>query len=108
MKQAILLAVFITASLSSFARLRPINSIGHYFKETYNDTSLARSWDIREMLSEIMNVTGLQPNFELKEANVRNIEASISHHKRYILYNSSFIGRIHSLTKDKWAIMALL
>ena len=108
MKQAILLAAFVSAGVFSFARLRPINSNDHYFKETYNDTSLVQPWDIHEMLSEIMNVTGLQPNFELKEANVRNIEASISHHKRYILYNSSFIDQIHSLTKDKWAIMALL
>jgi hypothetical protein len=60
------------------------------------------------MLDEIINATGLQENFELKEANVLNIEASVSHRKRYILYNPSFINRINSLTKNKWATMALL
>jgi hypothetical protein len=53
-------------------------------------------------------VTGLQSNFELKAADVLNIEASISHKKRYILYNPSFINWINSVTKDKWAVMALM
>lgn len=61
-----------------------------------------------EMLTEIMSVIGLSPNFELKEAKVDNIEASISHRKRYILYNPSFINWINDVTKDKWAAMALL
>ncbi|MBC7874063.1 MAG: hypothetical protein H7Y01_08705 [Ferruginibacter sp.] len=55
-----------------------------------------------------MNVIGLQPNFELKKAKVANIEASIWHRKRYILYNPSFITWINKVTKDKWAAIALL
>ncbi|MEI9909870.1 MAG: hypothetical protein WDO71_09480 [Bacteroidota bacterium] len=55
-----------------------------------------------------MNVTGLQAGFELKEAKVLNVEASISHGRRYILYNPSFIAWINAVTKDKWAAMALL
>ena len=43
--------------------------------------------DVREMLQEIIGITGLQTDFELKEANVLNIEASVSHRKRFILYN---------------------
>ena len=60
------------------------------------------------MLSEIMNVLGLKANFELKEARVDNIEAYISHRKRYILYNPSFISWINKATNNKWAAMALL
>ena len=60
------------------------------------------------MLAEIINVIGLEPNFELKEANVQNVEASISHRKRYILYNPEYISWINNATNDKWAAFALL
>ena len=50
----------------------------------------------------------MQTDFELKEANVLNIEASISHRKRYILYNPTYITTLNNLTKNKWAVMALL
>ena len=55
-----------------------------------------------------MNVMGLEPNFELKEAKVDIIEASISHRKRYILYNPAFFSWISNATKDKWAGFTLL
>lgn len=61
-----------------------------------------------EMLQQIIEVTGLRPNFELKKGKVKNIEASISRRKRYILYNPDFINQINNLTHDKWATMALL
>ena len=55
-----------------------------------------------------MQVIGLSPNFELKEAKVDNVEASISRRKRYILYNPDFIKWINGVTHDKWAGMMLL
>jgi len=97
MKQAFLLAVLITVVQISFASPA----------KTYTDSAAAIIPDATEMLTEIMTVTGLQPNFELKAADVLNIEASISHRKRYILYNPSFISWINSVTRDKWAVMAL-
>src|SRR4029079_16234623 len=90
--------VFITVAHLSFARPA----------KKYSDTTSAGIPAASEMLSEIMNVTGLQPNFELKEAEVLNIEASISHRKRYILYNPSFINWINDVTWNKWGAMALL
>ena len=98
MKKATLLTVIIAVAHLSFANPAKI----------YNDSTSAGIPSAREMLSEIMNVTGLQPNFELKEADVLNIEASISHRKRYILYNPAFINWINDITKDKWAAMLLL
>jgi hypothetical protein len=98
MKQAILFAVFITVTHLSFAS--PV--------KIYNDSTVAVIPAAEEMLSEILSVTGLKANFELKEADVLNIEASISHRKRYILYNPSFITWINDRAKDKWAAMALL
>src|SRR6188474_2160978 len=104
MKQATLLTVFITVVHLSFARPK-IDCATQIHKDS---TSLKVTSNIHEMLLEIINVTGLQANFELKQADVLNIEASISHRKRYILYNPAFITSITNLTKDKWAAMALL
>jgi hypothetical protein len=61
-----------------------------------------------EMLQQILSITGLKATIQLKAANVLNIEAGVSRGKRYILYNPSFITRLQNLTKDKWAVMALL
>jgi hypothetical protein len=55
-----------------------------------------------------MNATGLQADIEVKEAKVMNVEASISHRKRYILYNPEFISSINRLMRDKWGTIALL
>jgi Zn-dependent peptidase ImmA (M78 family) len=101
MKQATLFAVFIAAAHFSFANNNSSQKI-------YSDTTSQVIPEAKEMLSEIMSVTGLQSNFELKEADVLNIEASISHRKRYILYNPSFISQINNVTKNKWAAMFLL
>jgi Zn-dependent peptidase ImmA (M78 family) len=61
-----------------------------------------------QLLMEIMEVVGLRQNFELKQAKVDNIEASISRRKRYILYNPDYINWINAITKDRWAATALL
>jgi hypothetical protein len=103
MKRTIFFAVFIAATQLSFAR-----SANNDHPCNYNDSTLISIAEAQQMLSEIMSVVGLQANFELKEANVLNIEASISHKKRYILYNPSFINQINSLTKNKWGAIALL
>lgn len=104
MKQAALLTAFIAVVSSSFAK----PGTNDHGVKVYNDTSFIKTLNIQEMLQEIMSATGLQQNFELKQSDVSNIEASISHRKRYILYNPAFITTIKDLTKNKWAVMALL
>lgn len=106
MRQTILIAVFITFTHLSFARAQQA-SISHQ-QIAYSDTITVSISDTRQMLAEIMDVLGLQADFELREAKVNNVEASISHRKRYILYNPSFISWINNITKDKWATIALL
>jgi hypothetical protein len=63
---------------------------------------------IEELLEDITRTMGLQNNFELKAADVLNIEACISHKKRMILYNPVFIDWINKATGSKWATLALL
>jgi len=61
-----------------------------------------------QLLSEILRISGLEDEFELKEANVSNLEASISHGKKYILYNPGYITWLNNTTKNKWATLTLL
>ena len=106
MKQAPLLAAFI--AIVSFSYSRPINNNSESLVEISGDTSMMKISVVREMLQEIIGITGLQTDFELKEANVLNIEASVSHRKRYILYNPNYVTTLKNLTRNKWAVMTLL
>ena len=106
MKQATLLAVLITVVFFSFAG--PVNKKNQYVQSSYSDTVLTKIPSIQRLLREVLNATGLQTNFELKKADVLNIEASISHRKRYIFYNPTYIENLNSVTKNKWPVMALL
>ena len=106
MKPAILIAVFIMSAHLSFARTQKANNSQSSI--AYIDTTTLSISDARQMLTKIMDVLGLQADFELREAKVNNVEASIAHRKRYILYNPSFINWINNATKDKWAAIALL
>ena len=97
MRQICLLAALLTIVQFSFAR------VSQGLPETFSTSMPAQ-----EMLSEIMGVVGLTANFELREAKVPNIQASISHRKRYILYNPDYISWINNATNDKWAAIALM
>ena len=105
MKQTLLFAVLLTVARISFADPLPGNISQ---KNIYTDSTDLSVPAAPQLLAEIMKVTGLRSNFELREAHVLNIEASVSHHKRYILYNPAYINWITNLTKDKWAALALL
>ena len=106
MKQVTLLAVFIAVVSISFAD--PVRNNKEFEIGNPVDTSMMKISDVREMLQEIIDITGLQTDFELKEADVLNIEASVSHRKRYIFYNPTYITTLNNLTKNKWAVMTLL
>jgi len=108
MKRAPLLLLMIALTLYGFSN--PVYK-GHDHAQPvviYTDKGLLHTTSMQDLLSDIMQATGLQCNMELKSANVRNIEASVSHHKRYILYNPTFVTWINQSTNDKWGVMALL
>lgn len=72
------------------------------------DSNRTQSQFIQDAVLDIMKVTGLHANFELKTSHVRNIEAIISHRKRYIVYNPDFIEKVNTATAEKWGTIALL
>ena len=104
MKQTLLLATFMVFAVAGFAR----NSSSP--KKNYTDTtsSAVAIPDAQQLLTDILRITGVQSNFELKEAKVLNLEASISHRKKYILYNPSYIAQLNNINHTKWAAMVLI
>ncbi len=66
------------------------------------------STDAEKIVSGIMDAMGLEANFKIKVANVSNVEATIKHHERYILYNPEFVNKVNEVTKDKWASIFIL
>jgi len=106
MKQATVLAVLI--AIVSFSFSVPVKSYYPSEVKSSIDTSLMKISNLQSMLQEIIDATGLHTSFELKEADVLNIEASVSHRKRYISYNPNYINSLNKITKNKWAVMTLL
>lgn len=106
MKKILLSVTLIVASVITFAQ---VNLTGTNKKVP--DLTMAdfnKPEDVQKIVIEIMNAVGLKPNFILKPAKVTNIEASVSKHQRYILYNPEFISWINNTCKDQWTAIALL
>jgi glutamate synthase domain-containing protein 2 len=99
MKQVALCAAFIAASLLCFPQTALVNKGVPDFtkKETAS-----------EIVNEIVKVMELEADFKIKSSDkALNIEATISHRQRYIIYNPSFMNWVSNATNDKWAAIAL-
>jgi len=108
MRQALLLTAFFALTHLCIGRTAIINSGNNFQHPVPNGSTLITFSQMEQMLSEIMNSVGLPNDFELREAHVLNLEATISHRKRCISYNPEFINQVNAVTKDKWAVMTLL
>jgi hypothetical protein len=75
---------------------------------TGNITAYDADATTKNLVTEIMAVIGLKPNFELRVANVPNAAAVYIKGKRYILYNPKFMEQINSATGTNWAAISIL
>lgn len=71
-------------------------------------TSFTNSTQGRNIVQEIIDIVGLKPNFEVREANIPNAAAVTYAGKRYILYNPNFITQLEKSTGTKWAAISVL
>lgn len=62
----------------------------------------------RQIAQEIMDVVGLKPNFDVREANIPNAAAVVYGGKRYVLYNPNFMRQLERTTGTKWAGISVL
>jgi outer membrane biosynthesis protein TonB len=85
-------------------------SMCSYYGEQVTGTITAYDADAatQSMVTNIMSVIGLKPNFELRVANVPNAAAVLIKGKRYILYNPKFMEEITGATGTNWAAISIL
>jgi hypothetical protein len=62
----------------------------------------------RDIITEIIDVVGLKPRFEVRAANVPNAAAVIMNGQRYILYNEKFVNSLNSALRSDWAGISIL
>ncbi|MGV3505255.1 MAG: membrane-binding protein [Adhaeribacter sp.] len=62
----------------------------------------------RDIIKEIIDVVGLQPRFQVQEAEVENAAAVIYGGQRYILYNRQFLAAVNNAVKTDWAAVSIL
>ncbi|WP_207432305.1 M48 family metalloprotease [Sabulibacter ruber] len=62
----------------------------------------------RDIITEIIDVVGLKPRFEVRAANVPNAAAVIMNGQRYILYNEQFVSSLNNALKTDWAGVSIL
>ncbi len=73
--------------------------------EVYSFNSTQEAVDI---ITKIVNIIGLEQNFDIMAANVPNALATIRNSKRLILYSQNFIERIKNATGTDWAGISIL
>ena len=74
-------------------------------KSTTNGITSA---DAEGIVADIINVTGLKGNFEIRAADISNAAAVVQGGKRYVLYNPHFIAELNNATGNDWASVSVL
>jgi formylglycine-generating enzyme required for sulfatase activity len=62
----------------------------------------------QQIVAEICSALGIQQNFQLQSADVKNALASVRDGQRYILYNTDFLKEFQSDARSKWAAYGVL
>jgi outer membrane biosynthesis protein TonB len=85
-------------------------SMCSYYGEQITGTITAYDADAQtqDIVTNIMAVIGLKPNFELRIANVPNAAAVFIKGKRYLLYNPKFMEQIEAKSGTRWAAISIL
>ena len=81
-----------------------------YFGETMPDSVISFQSDAEaeQVITNILDHSGLRPNFRIQAAGVPNAAAVVRHGKRYILYNQRFMRNMRRETGNKWAAVSIM
>ena len=88
-------------------RIGTHDGVGQWKPNSYS-SSFSNIAEGKSIAQEIIDIVGLKPNFEVREANVPNAAAVVYSGKRYVLYNPSFIQNLERTTGTKWAGVSVL
>ena len=84
------------------------NLVNNYDKGSTDLPGFTSTEDAEKIIAGIMDAVGLEANFKIKVADIPNVEATIRHHQRYIIYNPDFISLVNKIAKDKWPSIFIL
>lgn len=110
----IILSLSVPAFAASSGMLQPTerqfykNQTEEIIQEEVPVNTLSSSDAAREIIHSIVHSVGLKPNFEIREAKIKNAAAISYKGKRFILYDAKFIERIQHASKTDWAAVSIL
>lgn len=81
-----------------------------YYGESITDDiySFSSTQEAKDVVERIVNIVGLEQNFQIAAANVPNALATIQNNQRLILYSQNFILSIKNATGTDWAGISIL
>jgi hypothetical protein len=88
-------------------RIGTHDGVGQWKPSSYT-SSFSNIAEGKNIAQQIIDIVGLKPNFEVREANVPNAAAVVYSGKRYVLYNPTFIKNLERTTGTKWAGISVL
>jgi len=115
MQRAIFLTTLVLTFYTSTAR-HPGRVNSDFSNSLFSDTTTGivsstiseTTPPLTQILEDILYLTGNKLKFEIEAADVLNIEAVISHHKKLIRFNPAFMNWINRATGDKWGAYVLV
>ena len=60
------------------------------------------------IIQGVVNIIGLEPNFEIRSANIPNAAAVVFKGERFVLYNDKFVNQFEKTTGTHWAAISIL
>jgi len=70
--------------------------------------NFSESADASSIVREILDVSGLVPNFIVTPANVANAAAELRGGERYIRYNPNFLSQTKNSTNTNWSVYSVM
>lgn len=113
MKCNVLIVVFFLKSMVGFgqnkSRVDFSKSCSYNGKITNVEVyEFVSSNEAQSIMTEIVDIVGLKPNFKIMAANVSNAVAVVFEGVRYIYYSEKFIESINQRTGTNWAAVGVL
>lgn len=80
----------------------------HFHSVSYGNTQFSSSVEAASMVRELIETTGLLPNFVVQEGPVPNASAMVRGSDRFIVYNPSWMQQAEAAAGSRWAIYQVM
>ncbi len=110
MKNKISLALFGLLASAGLMAQSPVMTTSHNGAQSWQAAQPRTEvpTEATRIIQQILDVLGLNANFDIRAANIGNAAAVNYAGKRYILYNPNFFAELTKTTGNKWAAVSVL